>query len=223
MIQYFSLWFSRENSNSHNVSALKPIQIEPYLSSFWLTMKLVVASASSMSSWFFWIEDIAISFVKLAIFKRRFLDVEKLRTSCRYVRIVTDSQLHTTQAVNSKFDYDFFSSNYNANQLLEISNFWLFTKATIFVGSYVQQDDWLKPACNVCAQTCFFMVLTLMRQSVFKKFRFTQPFQQFWNPNENSQLVWTLLSSLTTASVSKLGGWHFVCSHCIWGRWLLAI
>ena len=118
MIQYFSLWFSRENSNSHNVSAPKPIQIEPYLSSFWLTMKLVVAWATSMSSWFFWIEDIAISFLKLAIFKRRFLDVEKLRTSCRYVRIVTDSQLHTTQAGESKFDYDL--SNYNANKLLKL-------------------------------------------------------------------------------------------------------
>ena len=81
-------------------------------------MKLVVASASSMSSWFFWIEDIAISFVKLAIFKRRFLDVEKLRTSSRYVRIVTDSQLHTTQAGESKFDYDL--SNYNANKLLKL-------------------------------------------------------------------------------------------------------
>ena len=83
-------------------------------------MKLVVASASSMSSWFFWIEDIAISFLELAIFKRRFLDVEKLRTSSRYVRIVTDSQLHTTQAGESKFDYDFLSSNYNANQLLKL-------------------------------------------------------------------------------------------------------
>ena len=85
-------------------------------------MKLVVASASSMSSWFFWIEDIAISFLELAIFKRRFLDVEKLRTSSRYVRIVTDSQLHTTQAGDSEFDYDFLSSNYNANQLLKITN-----------------------------------------------------------------------------------------------------
>ena len=71
-----------------------------------------------MSSWFFWIEDIAISFLKLAIFKRRFLDVEKLRTSSRYVRIVTDSQLHTTQAGESKFDYDL--SNYNANKLLKL-------------------------------------------------------------------------------------------------------
>ena len=85
-------------------------------------MKLVVTSASSMSSWFFWIEDIAISFVELAIFKRRFLDVEKLQTSSRYVRIVTDSQLHTTQAGDSEFDYDFLSSNYNANQLLKITN-----------------------------------------------------------------------------------------------------
>ena len=81
-------------------------------------MKLVVAWATSMSSWFFWIEDIAISFLKLAIFKRRFLDVEKLRTSSRYVRIVTDSQLHTTQAGESKFDYDL--SNYNANKLLKL-------------------------------------------------------------------------------------------------------
>ena len=121
MIQYFSLWFSRENSNSHNVSAPKPIQIEPYLSSFWLTMKLVVAWATSISSSFFWIEDIAISFLELAIFKRRFLDVEKLQTSSRYDRIVTDSQLHTTQAGDSEFDYDFLSSNYNANQLLKIS------------------------------------------------------------------------------------------------------
>ena len=118
-------------------------------------MKLVVAWATSLSSWFFWIEDIAILFLKLAIFKRRFLDVEKLRTSSRYVRIVTDSQLDTTQAGESKFDYDFLSLNYNANQLLEISNFWLFTKATIFVGSYVQQDGWLKPACNVCAPNLF--------------------------------------------------------------------
>ena len=86
-------------------------------------MKLVVASASSMSSWFFWIEDIAISFVGLAIFKMRFLGARKLRTSCLYDRIVTDSQLDTTQAGESKFDYDFLSSNYNANQLLEISNF----------------------------------------------------------------------------------------------------
>ena len=83
-------------------------------------MKLVVTSASSMSSWFFWIEDIAISFLELAIFKRRFLDVKKLRTSSSYVRIVTDSQLHTTQAGESKFDYDFLSSNYNANQLLKL-------------------------------------------------------------------------------------------------------
>ena len=83
-------------------------------------MKLVVTSAPSMSSWFFWIDDIAISFVELAIFKRRFFDVEKLRSSCRYVRIVTDSQLHTTQAGESKFDYDFLSSNYNANQLLKL-------------------------------------------------------------------------------------------------------
>ena len=112
-----------------------------------------------MSSWFFWIEDIAISFVKLAIFKMRFLGARKLRTSCLYDRIVTDSQLDTTQAGESKFDYDFLSSNYNANQLLEISNFWLFTKATIFVGSWWHWVLLYGHPYNKCAPNQFFVIV----------------------------------------------------------------